>query len=343
MGKRDFGILGFGLAGAVLAGELLTRGATVAVASQSLPGAASPIAPGLVNPLAGRKLRPDPLLPSWLSTLQILNLRWGAFFGESFWRNTPIIRLLENPQQKAALDALEENPTSAVWVGTRRKPGAWGSHISDNHGSFTTRGSGWFDISHFVERMATHPQIRWVEPESLANAADRWIDCRGWRCSLEPRWKFLPWNCARGEILEIEVDPGELPSGLIWNRGLWMRPIRGWRWLVGSTYAWDPGEFAAPPTEAAAEQLIKRLRRWLHGEVRVLQQFAGTRAVVTDYRPVLGEDPKDSRWFLFSGLGSKGALYAPYYGRALADHLLDRSGLPEEVDLARFAQPGSEG
>jgi glycine/D-amino acid oxidase-like deaminating enzyme len=337
MFMADFGILGFGMAGATLAGELLARGARkVVVAGRDLPGAASPIAPGLVNPLAGRKLKPDPRMSAWYEALQGLDLRWGSFFGESFWRDIPIVRILEDAKQVERLEAITPDAAEARWIAERWQPGTLGPLVNDECGSFLTAGSGWFDIPRFITRMASHPQLEWIDPDDVEHTADRWIDCRGWRCAFDSRWRMLPWNCVRGEFLELELTPGQLATDRIWNRGLWLRPAGGWRWLVGSTYAWDEATFANQPTKEAAAQLLDRLAQWFQGEPRIVGQHAGTRAVVRDYRPVLGPSPEDDRWLLFSGLGSKGALLGPFYGAAMASHLIDGSPLPEEASLARF-------
>ena len=55
---NEFLIVGHGLAGAVLAHQLLDRGQKVIVMEADLPHSASRVSVGLVNPLIGPKLNP---------------------------------------------------------------------------------------------------------------------------------------------------------------------------------------------------------------------------------------------------------------------------------------------
>lgn len=334
MSKTDFGILGLGLAGASLAHELMERGYSVTFADIGRPGAASPVAPGLVNPLAGRKLKPDERLPDWMAALERARKAWERTYSMRFWNPVPMVRLLENAAQAQRLESISADPALGRWVAQRFAPGSHGTAIADEYGSFLTAQSGWLDIPALVSAVRQDHRLREVAIGELPRRADRLIDCRGWRAAGDRRWSHLPWNCVRGEMLTIDIGV-QLPTR-IWNRGTWLQPIAGGCWRLGATYAWDEDAFAAPPTATAASQLTKRLGGWLRAPIRVLGQSAGVRAVLKDYRPVIGPAPDDSRWHLFSGLGSKGSLLAPSYARALADFLDLGTPLPPEASPERF-------
>lgn len=334
MGKADFGILGMGLAGAVLAFQLRARGYTVAFADKKLPAAASPIAPGLVNPLAGRKFGQDARLSVWMDTFEAARTEWESHYANRFWHPAPMIRLLKDAAQAKQLERLVAEGTCARWIEEYFPPDSHGPAIADEYGSFLTAQSGWFDIPGFAQCVRKDRRLVRVAVEELPDRADRLIDCRGWRVANDPRWSHLPWSCARGEMLTIELADGPPPH--IWNRGIWLQPLGGKRWRVGATYAWDAATFANPPTPEAAATLTEGLSRWLRLPFRIVERSAGVRAVVRDYRPVMGPCPTQSRWHLFSGLGSKGSLLAPFYGRALADFLDAGTPIPPEADIARF-------
>jgi glycine/D-amino acid oxidase-like deaminating enzyme len=51
----DFIIVGGGLAGSILALELINRGADLLLIDRPLAGAASPIAAGIANPVTGKR------------------------------------------------------------------------------------------------------------------------------------------------------------------------------------------------------------------------------------------------------------------------------------------------
>ena len=68
---------------------------------------------------------------------------------------------------------------------------------------------------------------------------------------------------------------------------------------------------------------------------------AAVRPIVHGRKPVLGRHPDHPSLAVFNGLGSKGALHAPWCAAQLAGHLLDGCPLDPELDLAvRFPVTG---
>ena len=100
------------------------------------------------------------------------------------------------------------------------------------------------------------------------------------------------------------------------------------------TYAWS--QFEAPPQRTAQAELIGKLGRWMHLPFRILEQRVGVRAVAIDYRPVLGALPQDPNRFIFTGLGSHGAIQGPPCAKLLAEHLVNGKPLPRDRDVKRF-------
>lgn len=331
MEHADFGILGAGLAGVLLAHALELRGARVVVADERYPNAASPMAPGMINPLAGRKFRVNEDFrrthAQTLRTFRDLEARLSV----KLWHPMALVRLLENADQQPWLEARLSADGHAAWIGRRFPPGAHGELVADPFGSFETLHAGWLDIPTLLAAARNHWSF--IPPQELEQAAERIIDCRGWRCSGDPRWQHLPWKCARGEVMTIELEK-ELPRHL-WNGGGWLQPLGDGRWRTGATYAWSG--FESPPSLGARADLVARLRRWLRIPYRIVDQQVGVRAVVIDYRPVLGASAHDRHHLIFSGLGSHGAIQGPAYAAILADHLTDKIDLPPDVDVARFA------
>ena len=332
MAAADFGIRGMGLAGVLLAHALKQAGATVRCADTPRPGAASAMAPGIVNPLAGRKYKLNADFArthaETLATYADLEKALGA----RFWHPLPLIRLLETPDQAHWLEERTTDPTSGRWIGQRFPAGHHGPAIHDPHGSFETLHAGWLDVPALVGRA----QEKWADercdPDDLAAQAGHLIDCRGWRCAEDPRWADLPWKCARGEVVELALD-APLPRHL-WNGGGWLQPLPGGTWRAGATYAWS--QFEAPPQVTAQLALRGRLRRWLRAPTEVVDQACGVRAVVLDYRPVLGARPDAPGHSIFTGLGSHGAIQGPACAAVLAQHLVSGQPLPPDVAVGRF-------
>ena len=333
----DFTILGQGLAGSLLAWALQRTGAMVRLVDRPVPGAASLVAPGLVNPLSGRKFTTNWRAAEARPAATAFYAELEDALGQRFWHATPLLRLPRDADQAHALAARQNEPAAATHIAETFAPGSFADTLDDAHGSFLTAGAGWLDVSGLVERL----RGKWLaegalqETEATLDDLDGTvIDCRGWRAAQDPAWAFIPWKPARGEILDLAI-PNEALVPRIYNRGEWLVPVGAGQWRAGATYAWS--RFDAPPEIGARLQLEGQLRQWVRVPWHVTGQRCGVRPIVHDFRPVLGRHPATPHWFIFNGLGSHGVSQGPLCAQWLAAHLRENTPLPAEVDVARFA------
>ena len=326
----DIGIHGFGLAGVMLARALEREGLSFCWADEALPNAASPMAPGIINPLAGRKIKLSTDFGAsheeTLATFRELE----ELTGQTFWHPTRLIRILESPEQAA--DLVQRRGETEQWIGQSFGTGAHGELVHDPFGSFETLNAGWLSVPALVEALRQRYHTAEVSVAELTLQAARRVDCRGWRCANDPRWKQLPWKNARGEVIELNLEEALPPA--LWNGGGWLQPLPNGNWRAGATYAWS--QFEAPASLIAQSELVAKLRRWLRASYRILSQEVGVRAVLIDYRPVLGAFADEPDELIFSGLGSHGAIQAPIFSRQLAAHLAHGTPLDRDVAVARF-------
>ena len=94
----DFLIAGQGLAGSLLAFELLQSGASIAVVDTPMEGAASPVAAGIVNPVSGKRLTVEPDFQQKLAALANLCARIESMTGAGLLQPLPQTRLLSAEQ-----------------------------------------------------------------------------------------------------------------------------------------------------------------------------------------------------------------------------------------------------
>lgn len=348
-------IVGQGLAGTLLAWRLERTGVPFHIADPGSPDAASRVAPGIINPLAGKRLNPSwrvaEQLPEALQTYRAIE---QEFPGVTFFNPTPIVRVIKDKRQLDYFRKRRVLGQSAPWVEETLEPGRLGPLIDDSLGSFIERGSGWLDTAHLVQTL----RHRWISQGKLTNCAItpdalqpdgsgwRWqslwvsrvVFCEGWRAALNPRFTFIPFKPARGEMLELERLSGPfLPEHLenaILNRSKWLLPMGNNRYRAGASYFWD--DFDKGPDPEMGQSILDAIREFVCADFRKISQVCGTRPIVDDYRPVLGEHPSHDGLFIFNGLGSKGVLSAPWLSALLANHLTNRCPLPDEVRVDRF-------
>ena len=73
----------------------------------------------------------------------------------------------------------------------------------------------------------------------------------------------------------------------------------------------------------------------LEARFDIVGHVAGVRPSVKDRRPFLGESRVRANVYIFNGLGTKGALLAPFWAEHLAKHLLEGKPIEQEVQVER--------
>lgn len=338
----DIGIIGQGLAGSLLAWQLVRAGVNVHVWHEDLPGAASAVSPGLMTPLTGRKFTPiQNARALWAATRSVC-AELESVSGRRFLHSLPVVRFFSTPEH-SALAGQHSAEALACGIGSAEvlESGAHGALWQDSHGSVRMYGGGFLDlqavcayIREFLQA-AGRLTVANVQPAAIRSLCGKVVDCRGWRLGLDPLWQHIEHNPARGELIEIETAEGALDPGTVWHFSHWLQPVSANRWRMGSTYAWS--HFDAPPTISARTTLEWSLRRNWRGGFRVVDCYSGVRPAIRDYLPVLGSHPRHPEYAICYGFGSHGALYAPACAQWMAAHLLEDLPVPEAYDNRRFA------
>lgn len=350
----DFLIVGQGLAGNLLALELKDRGATILIVDPGDLHSASRVAPGIINPLAGKKLHPvwrvDDHLPCAVDTYS----RIGTLLEQKFFHPTPIIRVIKDSTQAGLLQERAAQPEAAQFIGETLGPGQIGPPVHDPFGSFIARGSGWLDTAQIIASLRQHwhrdglisPTL--LSPGKVQPDGDtiRWngkafgccVFCEGWQAGTNEWFSWIPWTPARGEMLDLHTqDAPFMPphlEGCILNRGQWLLPLGNGYYRAGASYAWD--DFEAPPSREKEEEILQSIHSLVDVSFSVVGHKTGVRPAISDRFPVLGRHPDHPQIALLNGFGSKGVLVGPWLARQLADHLLNDTPLPHEVDAQRF-------
>jgi glycine/D-amino acid oxidase-like deaminating enzyme len=110
---------------------------------------------------------------------------------------------------------------------------------------------------------------------------------------------------------------------------------------AGATYTWEPLD--AEPTAAGRAEIEGRLREFLRLPFEVVGHAAAVRPVVDAGVPVLGRHPDVPQLAYFNGLGSKGALLAPFFADQLAAALTADGEVEAAVDVRRHLARGAAG
>ncbi len=337
-------IIGQGIAGTLLAWTLRQRGVEVTIADGDLPGSASTVAAGIINPVTGKRYVKswlfDEFFPVARATYQALEQALGV----SIWHEQPIVRLLATAEeandwslrcgQSAYVDFLRELPDGGAWQAFIPPGFRFGLIRQAARVTFVPLLSAFREQlkkdGFFIEK-----NIDYQEIEQLATTYDRVIFCDGYRSADHPLWSHLPWRVAKGEALLIRFSEtlpvAELHEML--KKTTLLVPLGDGLFWAGASYQWYFPDLH--PSAGEGDLLLQNLRSMLAVPFEVVGHVAGVRPTVKDRRPFLGWHPALPRVGIFNGLGTKGALLAPFWAAHFAEHILEGTPLDAEVDVRR--------
>ena len=347
--QTDFLIIGQGIAGSLLADELLKRNQKILVVDNNHSAASSIIAAGLFNPIVFKRFvkswRADELIPFAAHIYTELEKK----LKKRFYFQKNIIKIFASEDEFKFWEVKrQENPFMAT--ATKHNP-SLEKTIYAPFGTGEVFESGNVNISLLLneykefltgQKLLISGKINYndiiIEEEGLSwkdIRAKKIIFCEGHQATNNPYFTWLPFKLTKGELLTVEIK--ELQTDKVINKGVFILPIARNTYRVGATYKWD--EFSETITEEGKSELTQKLEKLLKVPYRILQQEAGIRPTVSDRRPLLGVHPVHGQLLIFNGMGTKGVLIAPFFASHFADYITGKiSTLDREVDIKRISK-----
>ncbi len=333
---HDYLIIGQGLAGSLLAWELLQRGCNVMVIDNGLENA-SQVAAGLINPVTGMRLVKsadvEQLLPSAMRCYEQLS----QFFKQDFYIEKPMLRLLNNELLLANAHKRLADPAYNGYVKTIINNPAPPYLEQQQTGYLQTRLLLSCLKQYFIERGCYHqsvlnyqdlqlqPTLSWQEI-----SFKKILFCEGHHATYNPWFSWLPFQPVKGEILTLQHQ-SPLPD-VIYNFGDWLIPLDKQRIRLGASF--DRVHLNTEPTLHAKSVLLQSLNHsslQLSG-LSIIDHQANIRPCTLDKQPFVGEHPKLPQLAIFNGFGAKGSLQIPKLTQLFADALQSNSPYPSSID-----------
>jgi glycine/D-amino acid oxidase-like deaminating enzyme len=325
----DYLIIGQGLAGTALAWHCYWRNLGFLVIDNQSPVAASRIAAGLVTPITGRRLvKTWNFETCWQEAIDLYS-QVEAITGVSFFQRLRTIRFFDNPQEAATFsrrrasgeytNLVQDEPPS---ICSDRYLSRWGcmeqvgGKLDCNVYLNTSRDFFAAQSSYLMADVKLHEEIQVVDGHVLLPQrgikAHRLVFCQG---AVENPWfADFPFKPAKGEILTLRI-PG-LDEGRVMQRKIWLTQCGTKKkdlYHVGATYNWQ--DLDPQPTAGGRKEIEERLVDFLRFPYEVVDHRAAIRPIHRNQYPVIGIHPQYDQLRFLNGLGSKGALYAPYYAQ----------------------------
>ncbi|MFN5323526.1 MAG: NAD(P)/FAD-dependent oxidoreductase [Bacteroidota bacterium] len=335
-------LIGYGFAGASLAYFLSKKNVHVTIHSFSPfdNTCSTVVSAGMMIPLSGRRKVPSfnvhKVMPYSLSHYSSLAIESGLDINIRF----PVVQLLYNHGEMNDWQSKSVEPYMSDFIGSIHNT-KLNSALKPHIGYVMMKSTAcihprnvllaYAALSKNLERHDL--KIDLSNPSDFENNSfDYVIFCDGYRAINNPLWKSLPFQPVKGEIIDI-IAP-TLNLNYILNGDSYLIPQGNNRYLLGSTYNWT--DLDEIPSEHGLNKLRDATHKLLNCSFDVVAHRAGVRPAILDRKPIIGLHPDKKRIGIFNGLGTKGAMFSPYYAKQLADHLVDGLPLDAETDVKRF-------
>ena len=341
----DVLIVGQGLAGSLLACELIQQDQRVMVIDNGTMNA-SQVAAGLINPVTGQRLVKQAgleyLLPTALTCYEQLTSR----LKQQLFKPLPMLRILKNQrEQQSAQKRLQQldyrDFLSVDQSATDSMTAPFGVLLQTQTGYLNTNAllakirdfliehSSYQQAIFDYDNLGLLPSLNWrgIQPKHL-------VFCEGHQALQNPWFGKLPFQLAKGEILHCHSQG--IQQQHIVNYGNWLIPNGDNQFKLGASF--ESGKVDVQATEQAKQTLLQSLSRVLPDvqPVTVLTQMVGIRPTTLDKQPLIGSHPHYANVHIFNGFGAKGSLLIPWYARQFAKCLLRKASLPVNADIQRY-------
>lgn len=343
--KADALIVGQGLAGSLLAWELLSRGLRILVVDRDEDSTSSKVAAGLVTPLAGPRLKLTEGLEERLTHAKQFYWDLEEATESRLFHHVKIARLFSSKKERESWDErlAAERELYQPWFDELAIDG---DLFHAPFGGIEIKGGGWLDVPRFLE--VTRQRL--IERASYAIAkvssddveahdhfvqwknvqTERVIFCEGWRANQNRFFDWITMHPVIGSILDLKI-PEIAAEKRIVNKGGWLLPVGGEIFRAGSSYR---REFDREnPIDDGEEEILEKVSTIIPAKVELMSKKSAVRPAIRRSQIFMGRHPQHKRVCFFNGMGSKGVSNGPWYARRFVEHLLDETPLPPEADL----------
>lgn len=345
--KTDFLIIGQGLAGTLLSWNLLNEGAEVLVVDGKTASSASKTSAGIVNPLTGRQFA---LSWEFEKLFEEAARQYGQIeekLQSGLFEKTLVSRAVM--QTKGLNDLLMrlEVPSVAKWIQSMDNQAPWpellnpAAYYVHIHGArlktdlllqkteeyLSKEGRFVKDSFDFADVQFEAGEYRWK-----GIRAKQIVWCGG-VAAPDLNLKHWPVIPLKGQVLRIRI-PGFSKAGIV-KHHIFLAGEGSEIFWAGATH--EPNVLSPEKDEAGFAHLKSRLDEMIKLPWEVISHEAALRPTVKDRRPILGVvNSGEMPFFVFSGLGTKGASLAPQCAKWMTAYLLEGKELPKTVDINRF-------
>jgi glycine/D-amino acid oxidase-like deaminating enzyme len=339
----DYLIIGQGLAGSLLAWELIQRNCKVVIIDNGRENA-SQVAAGLINPITGMRFVKSSDVDTLLPTAKQCYLELAEFFQQTFYIEKPMLRLFRSDKELLRCLKRLDNPGYQNYLGAIMPLDRPINNLATPYGFLEQKQTGYLltrllltCLKDFFIARQCYRQIDLDYQDIQLQPSLRWQDifprkiifCEGHHATKNPWFSWLPFQPVKGEILTLEHQI-RLPDKIL-NFGDWLIPIKSNHVRIGATF--DRENLNILPTGRGKSDLLKSIKSISANltQATLINHQANIRPCTLDKQPFTGHHPQHPQLAIFNGFGAKGSLQIPWYSQHFVDALLNNTPLPSNI------------
>ena len=321
MKKVDVIVVGQGIAGTLLAHDLIEARQSVAVIDVNLKASATRVAAGLINPVGMKRCIPShnahQYFPKAIERYREIEQKLDTNFLEL----KSILRLFANQVVKHDWKIKFSNTNMDRYISRFFEDNTY-PFLNDNDGSAEVYPSAHIDLPTFLDKSREYFKSECLLLEERFDfsqfdpkqgvykslQSDRVIFCEGFRVTDNPYFKNLPLRPTKGEVMTIRIPSLEYFDKII-SKGVYILPLGNYLYVVGATY--NHTDLTDELTNEGQSFLRGKISDILSVKYEVISSVAGVRPTVKDRKTLIGLHPKYDKIGVFNGLGTRGALQGP--------------------------------
>ena len=159
------------------------------------------------------------------------------------------------------------------------------------------------------------------------------VFCEGIGVKNNPFFDEIPIVPNKGHHLKVRLSV-HFDHRLTLKKKHFLFPLNKEFYYYGGTY--DPNFRSDEVDDFKKDELVAGLQEFYPHDFQIEEVNFGFRPTVKDRRPILGNHPEHSNFYVFNGLGARGILNGCYFSKELFEHIESNKPLLLEVDLKRF-------
>ncbi len=343
--ETNYIIIGQGLAGTLMAHELLKANESFLVIDEYRESTSSKVAAGMFNPISGKRMvkswNADALLADTFNAyteLEIL-LNCKLLFKQN------IYQLFGSVKEQNDLSTRMDNEDFAQHVNlfpTKEE------NLNDSFGAFEIKETGWVYTKLLIEKMnellvnnncLLNEKFDYNELKQIDNywqykniKAKYVIFCEGYKNNGNSYFNYLPFVLCKGEVFTIKC--AGLTENKIIKKGIYLVNLYDDFYKVGATYEWN--DLTENISKEGKTFLEEKLNDLLKIPYQIISHEANIRPTTKDRKAIVGEHPKHKNLFILNGLGTKGVMHAPYLAKQLLNLIINKTEIEKEININRF-------